>query len=273
MTASNQSYKKSSFGPAFFFLGKRQREALANYYEFCRLMDDLADEPNQDNPQQQLDTWAGEIARVYAGSPQTPLGTRLMQDIKDFGITKDRCLLLIEGMQADLSGKTYKSFEELEWYLYRVAVIVGLATLDILGVKGPQADALSKDLGGAVQLTNIIRDVSSDAELGRVYLPMDLLEKHNLTRQDVLEGKHSDRVSFALQETDALAQKLYARAEQKMQGLPRLKMLPCRVMGYVYFANLAKIRKTGFLFTTPVKLSKFEKLKEVFHAFVKTFFS
>ncbi|MBR2033319.1 MAG: squalene/phytoene synthase family protein, partial [Alphaproteobacteria bacterium] len=248
------------------------REALANYYEFCRLMDDLADEPNQDNPQQQLDSWAGEIARIYAGAPQTPLGQRLIQDVAEFGISKDRFLLLIEGMQADLSGKTYKTFEELEWYLYRVAVIVGMATLDILGVKGPQADALSKDLGGAVQLTNIIRDVTSDAELGRVYLPMDLLEKHNLTRQDVLEGKHSDRIAFALQEVDCLVQKLYARAEHKMEALPRFKMLPCRVMGYVYFANLAKIRKTGFLFSQPVKLSKFEKLKEVFHAFVKTLF-
>jgi phytoene synthase len=272
MTVNNQSYKKSSFGPAFFFLGKRQREALANYYEFCRLMDDLADEPDQPNPQQQLDSWAGEIARVYAGSPQTPLGVRLMQDVADFGISKDRFLLLIEGMQADLRGENYQTFEELEWYLYRVAVVVGMATLDILGVKGPQADSLSKDLGGAVQLTNIIRDVPSDAALGRVYLPIELLEKHNLTRQDVLEGKNSDRVAFALQEADVLAQRLYNRAERKMNALPKLKMLPCRVMGYVYAANLAKIRKMGFLFSQPVKLSKFEKIKEVFHAFVKTVF-
>lgn len=272
MTADNRSYKKSSFGPAFLFLGKRRRDALANYYEFCRLMDDLADEPGVKDPSGELDRWAGEIARVYAGAPQTDLGRRLLQNVREFGISKDRFLLLIEGMRADLNGKTYASFKELEWYLYRVAVVVGLATLDVLGIKGPQAEALAKDLGGAVQLTNIIRDVPDDAALGRVYLPRELLERAGLCRQDVLDGTRPDGLALALKQTDALARKLYARAFEKMEKLPRLKMLPCRMMGYVYFANLAKIRKTGFYFSRPVKLTKPEKLKEVFHALYKTIF-
>ena len=140
MAADKNSYKKSSFGPAFLFLEKHRREALADYYEFCRRMDDIADEPDVQNPAGELDFWADEIARVYDGRPETDLGKRLLLHVREFGITQDRFLMLIDGMRADLRGQTYTTFEELGGYMYRVAVIVGFATLDILGVKGPEAD-------------------------------------------------------------------------------------------------------------------------------------
>ena len=114
MTANQNSYKKSSFGPAFFFLGKRRRAALADYYEFCRLMDDIADEPTVQNPQQELVFWQKEVHRLYEGSPETELGQRLAQDVRVFGMLPDRFLLLIEGMQADLSGRRYATEEALE---------------------------------------------------------------------------------------------------------------------------------------------------------------
>lgn len=272
MAANNRSYKKSSFGPAFLFLSKRRREALADYYEFCRRMDDIADEPNVENPAEELAFWEEEIGRVYQGAPQTDLGKRLLSHVREFDIPQDRFLMLIDGMRADLRGQTYATFKELDGYLYRVAVIVGLATLDILDVKGPAARELSLNLGGAVQLTNIIRDVSSDAMLNRVYLPEDLLSRFGLSRQDVLAGRAADRLSRALAYTDKKAQVLYARAFGQMEKLPRRAMLPCRAMGYVYFANLAKIRKTGFRFTNPVKLTKFEKIQGVAHAVFKTVF-
>lgn len=272
MAADKNSYKKSSFGPAFFFLSKRRRDALSNYYEFCRRMDDIADEPDMPSPAKELDFWQEEIARVYDGKPETDLGKRLVADVKEFGITQDRFLMLIDGMRDDLRGQTYATFEELDGYIYRVAVVVGLATLDVLGVKGPEADALARELGGAVQLTNIIRDVPDDSLLGRVYLPEELLVRHELTRQDVLAGRGEGALSRALSETAFRAQELYARAFKRMKAFPRLKMLPCRMMGYVYFSNLAKIRKTGFRFMRPVKLTKAEKLQGVLHALFQTVF-
>ncbi len=272
MQANKNSYKKSSFGPAFFFLGRRRREALANYYEFCRLMDDIADEPHVENPSGELDKWAREIAQVYTGNAQTNLGKRLTADIKEFNIPQDRFSLLIEGMRADLEGRSYPTQEDLAWYLYRVAVIVGSATLDILGVQGPQADQLSLSLGAAVQLTNIIRDVHDDAELGRVYLPEDQLQKFRLTRQDVLENKNPRNLARLLKMQAARAMQFYMQAFSQMKGLPRLKMLPCRVMGYVYLKNLAKINKEGFVFSRPIKLTKGEKIKAIFYALYKTFF-
>lgn len=269
---ANTAYRKSSFGPAFFFLSKRRREALAVYYEFCRLMDDLADEPNVGNPLQQLDFWQEEVQRIFACRPQTPLGRELAQVVQKFDMPSDRFLLLIEGMKADVQGRCYHTQAQLDEYVYRVAVIVGLATLDILGIKGPQAQQLALHLGSAVQLTNIIRDVPADAQLGRVYLPLDLLRAHALTRQDVLDAKQPQRVAAALAQLDKVAREYYCQARADMRALPRLKMLPCRMMGCVYAQNLAKIRKKGFLYQTPIKLSKLEKLIGVLHALFQSIF-
>lgn len=270
MNPNLAAYKKSSFGPAFLFLDKRRRAALAAYYAFCRLMDDIADEPQVDDRLGELALWQEEIRRVFAGDPHTPLGKDLQKAAADFGMKEDRFLLLIEGMQADVQGKTYKSFEELEWYLWRVAGIVGLATLDILGIKGPQAEALARALGFAVQTTNIVRDVQEDAQLGRVYLPTDWLQEKGLTRQDVLQRQKPLLLAEVLAKLAARSKAFYAQANKIMHTLPSRKMLPCRVMGFVYRANLAKIEKTGFMFERPVKLSKSEKMVQCIYALCKT---
>lgn len=270
MNPNLAAYKKSSFGPAFLFLDKRRRAALAAYYAFCRLMDDIADEPQVDDRLGELALWQEEIHRVFAGKPHTPLGKDLQKAAADFGMKEDRFLLLIEGMQADVQGKTYKTFEELEWYLWRVAGIVGLATLDILGVKDPQAEVLARALGFAVQTTNIVRDVQEDAQLGRVYLPTDWLQEKDLTRQDVLQRQKPLLLAEMLAKLAARSKAFYAQANKIMHTLPSRKMLPCRVMGFVYRANLAKIEKTGFMFERPVKLSKSEKMVQCIYALCKT---
>ncbi len=259
------AYKKSSFGPAFFFLRPRKRSALAHYYAFCRLADDIADEPNN-NPQRALDQLAQEVEYIYVGVPQTEWGKALVDDVREFLIPKDRFTLLIEGMRADLEQKRYASFEELQWYLYRVAVIVGKATLDILGVRGEKADALADALGSAVQLTNVVRDVQEDAQLGRVYLP------GALTAQEILENKNPATLISLREQAAQHAKEQYAQAFKLMDEFWPTQMLPCRVMGYVYQQNLAKIEEKGFAYKAPVKLSKFEKLQMVGYAIIKTLF-
>lgn len=265
MTNTQDAYKKSSFGPAFFFLSKERRGALADYYAFCRLMDDIADEPRE-NPAAELNDWQAEVERIYQGQAQTTLGKALQKDVKDFSISKDRFLLLIEGMRDDLNNKRYPSFEALNEYLHRVAVIVGQATLDILDVRGEKADQLSWALGRAVQLTNIMRDVAEDARRGRVYLPC------NFTPQTILKEENKPALQQLLRQTAHQAHNYYAEAFALMKQLPRLKMLPCRVMGYVYLKNLAKIEKEGFCTEKPLKLTKPEKLKMVLYGIFKTFF-
>ena len=272
MKADISSYKKSSFGPAFLFLSEKQRCALAVYYAFCRLMDDIADEPDIPNPQEELNFWQEEIQRVFSGSPTTDLGREIARISKDFDMPADRFLLLIEGMRADLQGKTYGSFDELTWYLWRVAGIVGLATLDILRFKGPRAEQLAQRLGFAVQTTNIVRDVYDDIKLNRVYLPEDLLEKYDLDRQKVLKGVPCKRLAPVLKDLAEKSKDFYRLACQTMQGQPYKQMLPCRIMGFVYRANLAKIEKVDFCFSDAVKLTKFEKLLHCIYALFKTDF-
>lgn len=272
MNADKNSYKKSSFGPAFLFLCKQRRQALAVYYAFCRLMDDIADEPDVADRQGELTLWREEIYRVFEGRPQTPLGKEIRCAAEQYGMTQDRFLLLIEGMEADVQGRTYENFEALEWYLWRVAGIVGLATLDVLGVKGPQAQSLARAEGFAVQLTNIVRDVHEDASAGRVYLPEDLLAKYGLTRKDVLRGADPRVLAGVLAETAQRAKQHYQRAAEILQTLPRRKVLACRMMASVYYANLAKIEKTDFLFDKAVKLSKTEKILQCIYALRKTDF-
>lgn len=271
MNPDKASYKKSSFGPAFFFLDKRRRTALAVYYAFCRLMDDLADEPGVENREAELNSWREEIRRVYSGNPQTELGKEIAGISQEFGIPENRFSLLIEGMLADVHGKRYATQKELDWYLWRVACIVGLATLDILGVKGHKAEELSLALGSAVQLTNIVRDVHADALLGRVYLPEDLLAEHALTRQDVLQNTQPQKLACALAQLSQKSYQLYAQADKYMLALPARKMLPCCVMSCVYRANLAKIEKKGFVFDKEIKLSKPEKMLQGIYALLHLF--
>ncbi len=281
------AYKKSSFGPAFLFLSRRKRQALAHYYEFCRLADDIVDEPS-DDPQKALQALRQEIQFVFIRAPRTKLGKQLLKDVQHFHLSEDRFRLLLEGMEADLQHKSYAPdnqedlFGPLDWYIYRVAVIVGKTTLDILGVKGPKADELAQTLGTAVQLTNIIRDVYEDAKLGRVYLPCQLsaeeillIHRKNHTLQDtslILGSVRANVLKTMFQRCASRAQENYQRAFQLLDEFWPISILPCRIMGYIYQRNLVKIEKTNFTFKKPIKLNKLEKTKAVLYAILKTFF-
>lgn len=270
MKADTSAYKKSSFGPAFLFLDAKKRHGLAVYYAFCRLMDDIADEAGMTDRVEQLDFWRQEVDRVFAGQATTELGKELAQTVAAFGLEKDRFLDLIDGMKADVQGRTYGSLQELEWYLWHVAGIVGLATLDILGIKGERARSLARKLGFAVQLTNIVRDVAEDALLGRVYLPTDLLDKQGITAADVLANKTPTQIAAVRAQLAEKAENFYKQANEDMAVLPARKMIPCRVMAFVYRANLAKIKETGFRAEKAVKLSKWEKVFYSVYAIFKT---
>lgn len=263
------SYKKSSFGPAFLFLSKERRKALSCYYAFCRMMDDIVDEPGHTNPAQELDEWTEEIRRVYNGTPQTSLGRDLQKAVRRFDIPADRFLLLIEGMRADLTPHIYVSYKDLEWYLYRVACVVGLAVTDILGVQNQTADEVALALGQAVQLTNIIRDVWEDAQNCRVYLPQEDLHQFGLSEKDILLGSQPEQIARLLAFEAERAEALYKQAYRAMRGPYWQKLLPCRIMGYVYYANLAKIKESGFLFRRKIKLTKAEKIRNLIYALFK----
>jgi len=263
--AMNTVYKKSSFGPAFLFLDKEQKNALAAVYAFCRKVDDIVDEPAE-NPRGQLDFWRVEIGKVFsAKTPETEIARELQKYAVKFSLSKDNFLLLLDGMEMDLNQKTYKNFEELKEYLYRVAGVVGLMCCEICGFKKDEIFDYAVTLGNAVQLTNIIRDVYEDVSLGRIYLPRDDMAKFNITPEDI-KNKNIAAVSKILAFEGRRAQDFF-NAAAKLKNRKK-DLLPAEIMGAVYQSLLAKMEKTGFSFTNKVSIGKIKKIAAVIRVLV-----
>lgn len=256
-------HKKSTFAPAFLFLNKEKRKALETVYGFCRIIDDIADEPAQ-NPGKELEFWKREIELLYKNKPATFIAAKLLPCIKKFDLKKEHFLLIIEGVRQDLTKKRYETFKELEFYLYRVASAVGLLCIDIFGYKNPKTKEYAKYLGYAVQLTNIIRDAASDAKTGRIYIPLEDMKKFAVSDRDLLNDKMITKVGNLLKfETDR-AKKYYALAEQTLPAQDRRSMLTARIMGSLYENLLKKIEKKDFdVFGKKIKLNKLEKIMAV----------
>ncbi|GHT39738.1 squalene synthase HpnD [Bacteroidia bacterium] len=260
-------YKKSSFGPAFLFLNKKQKNALAAVYAFCRTVDDIADEPS-DNPRRQLEFWKSEIEKVFSGKPPgTEIGLELQKYAAEFNLSKDCFLLLIDGMEMDLNKKTYKNFDELKEYLYRVAGVVGIMCCEICGFKKDEIFDYAVTLGNAVQMTNIARDVYEDIGLGRIYLPQEDMARFHITPEH-LKNRNAAAASKILAFEGARAKDFFNAAEKLKPKNRKKDLLPAEIMGGIYKALLCKMEKTGFGFTGKVSLNKIEKTAAILRVFL-----
>jgi phytoene synthase len=157
-------------------------------YAFCKAVDSAVDEPPAgSNPKEELRRWRSELELVYSGRPTSPLMISLAHHVNQLSIPKAYFDELIKGVEMDLSRTRYRTFEELSLYCYRVASIVGLICLHVFGPTSPHAQDYAVDLGMAFQLTNILRDLSADADQGRIYLPQEDLEKFGYSETDLLK--------------------------------------------------------------------------------------
>ena len=180
---ASETVKRSgtSFAAGMRILSKPRRDAMYSIYAFCREVDDIADEGG--TPEQKragLNAWRDEIERLYTGAPTTPTGLALLQPIRDFNLSKDEFILMIEGMEMDANGPVVApSMETLLAYTRRVAGAVGMLSMPAFGApEGEVADRFALSLGDALQLTNILRHVGDDAKIGRLNLPREILLKH-----------------------------------------------------------------------------------------------
>ncbi|MBQ3933660.1 MAG: squalene/phytoene synthase family protein [Elusimicrobiaceae bacterium] len=266
------SYKKSNFGAAFFFLSKEQKEALSVIYDFCRMADDIVDDNPPRKASIQLANLVLEIEEVYGGIPKTGLGRELQKVVQEFEIPKKYPLILIEGVDRDLHVPVrYQTQEQLNWYMYRVASVVGLMCIEIFGYKNPASKKYAETLGYAVQLTNILRDIYEDAKINRIYLPLEDLQKFNVSEEDLLNFRLSDGVQklFAF-ELDK-AQKFYDEAREILPKEDFKTLLAARAMGAIYEAILLKLKKSPCLpREKKIKLSKLHKLLILFRTWRET---
>ena len=261
----NNSYKKSNFGAAFFFLSKEQKEALGIIYAFCRFADDIVDETPKTAPAQIADLYI-ELERVFAGNPKTEMGKDFQKVLTKFPIPRKCPFLLLEGVERDLHTPVrYRNQEELNWYMYRVASAVGLMCIEVFGYKNPQTQEYAKTLGYAVQMTNILRDITEDAKNNRIYLPLEDLKKFEVKEEDILALRLSENVNKLLAFEAQKTQALYDKAREILPHEDFKSMLAARAMGAIYEEILFKFKqKSCTLQEKKIKLSKAAKLLILF---------
>jgi phytoene synthase len=169
---------------------------------------------------------------------------------------------LLQGVETDLDTHRYADYEQLEIYCYRVASLVGLLSIEIFGYRDAACRDYAVDLGKALQLTNILRDVGSDAVRGRIYLPLSELARFKVTEREILTGQYSDRFRNLAESVAQRARGFYRQAGHRLPAVDRRSMIAAELMGSVYWRLLRKLERGGFdvLGSSPTRLSKSAKL-------------
>jgi phytoene synthase len=244
---------QSNFYYAFLVLPRERRHALYAVYAFCRTVDDIADlgQARGSDPgalRAQLARWRHDIARCYEPGPppEHPIAQRLAEAVRAFAIPREALEAIIDGVEMDLDGVTYETAEALYPYCYRVASAVGLAAIEIFGYRDPRARDYAVNLGIALQLTNILRDVGADARAGRVYLPQADLRACGVSAEDLRRGRYSPAVVALMQRQAARARRYYRLAWEAFPAADARTLVSAEIMGRIYWALLLEIEQRRF---------------------------
>ena len=239
----------TSFYYAFRVLPRDKRDAIYALYSFCRVVDDCVDEEGGEG-EPGLRRWLEEAHRCYAGRPETELGQDLALALHQFPIPRSCFEDIVAGCRMDLTVRRYATFADLRVYCERVASSVGLASIEIFGYEDMRTRDYAVELGVALQLTNILRDVAADACRGRLYLPLEDLARFGLTEQEVLDaangGPAPGRLPDLLRFQAERAREQYVHAAALLPAADRKAMVPAEIMSAVYRATLEKVVKRGF---------------------------
>ena len=237
----------SSFYYSFMFLPPEQRQAITALYAFCREVDDVVDECHDVSLAQiKLEWWRQEVERIFTGTPTHPVGFALQDVLTRFKLPQEQLLEIIDGMAMDLSQTRYLDFKGLQLYCYRVASVVGLLSAEIFGHEHRQTLKYAHDLGLALQLTNIIRDVGEDARRGRIYLPIEDLQRFGVPAKDILEARYSDAFRELMAFQAERAEHFYEQALAQLPEGDRKAQRPGLVMAAIYRTLLREIAADGF---------------------------
>ncbi len=260
----------SSFRPAFIFLKPRQRRALSAFYGYARTVDDIADDDSVPSPKKQaaLSAWRDRLEALFSGAgPRGRLEEELVWAAGAFAMRKENFLLVLDGVEMDTRKTEYASFDELKSYMYRVASAVGLSALEIFGWRGANSNAYAENLGYAVQLTNIIRDVFEDARAGRIYIPLEDLKKFDCNPAAFRNSIYPDNFIELMRFEASRARDFYAKAKEFTEGADKSSIFSAFIMGQLYSDLLDKIESRGFRTAGPrIRMNLFEKLRAVYRA-------
>lgn len=255
----------SNLALAFVLLPRPKRDAMSALYAFCREVDDVADDETVrvEKRRALLSEWRDDVKRACENQPpQFAVNQELQPAIRKFSLPFELFDEVICGCEMDLTQNRYQDFDALEKYCYRVASAVGLLSIEIFGYKNPATRDYAVYLGKALQLTNILRDVKTDAERGRIYLPLDELKKFNVGENDILSFKYSKNFHALAKHIAKRAKIFYALAQKTLPPEDCKSMVAAELMGAVYWRLLQKLERKQFnvFGPKPIKLNKFQKI-------------
>jgi phytoene synthase len=238
---------RSNFYYSFLFLPQAKREAIHRVYAFCRAVDDVADGALPDRDKKSLiEEWRKELDRCYAGRPTHPITQALLPSIRTFHLTRDHFEELINGVEMDLTTTRYETFNELSRYCYRVAGTVGLLCLEIFEALADRYRDYAIHLGTAVQLTNILRDLKSDAERGIIYLPQEDLRRFGYSEEELRSSTYNDRFIRLMQYECQRAHELYRKADSLLKPEDRRRVFASLIMAKIYRSLLQRIESSRY---------------------------
>ena len=255
----------SNLALAFILLPRTKRDGMSALYAFCREVDDVAD--NELIPVQQrrelLAEWRADVLRACEGvMPQFAVNCELQPIIRQYKLPFGLFDELIKGVEMDLDITRYDDYEQLELYCYRVASVVGLLSVEIFGYENAGCRDYAIHLGKALQLTNILRDVRTDAERGRIYLPGSEMARFGVSAEEILRFDYSQKFFELAASVAARARGNYRQARQTLPAEDRRAMIAAELMGSVYWRLLRKLERRRFnvFGPKPTRLNKGQKL-------------
>jgi phytoene synthase len=259
---------QSNFFYSFLFLPRHKREAIMDVYSFCRAVDDVVDEILDDatetteerDPLRELEHWRAELDACFEGRPALPETKRLRRTLDRFPIPKEYFEELIAGCEMDLYHPRYQTFADLYEYCYRVASITGLMCIEIFTYRSPRTREYAVNLGVALQLTNILRDLKEDAARGRVYLPQEDLARFDYTECDLQNEVVNDNFRKLMRFECARARDYYQRAAECLPDEDRPTLVAAQTMGKIYYRLLEQIERAGYdVFHNQIRLHRPER--------------
>ena len=266
---------RSSFYYSFLFLPRAKREALYAVYALCRAVDDIADDSGDvEAKAERLKGWREELDRCYAGRP-THFITRALRDcLSRYPIPKGYFDEVIAGVEMDLTVTRYPTIADLARYCYRVASVVGLICIEIFGYRREATKEYAINLGLALQLTNILRDLKTDGRRGRIYLPQEDLERFGYSEDDLLHCRYTPGF-FPLMRFEAdRARDYFRRAAESLPSEDRKNMVAAEIMGRIYRETLETIARKEFrVFEDRIALPRARKIRLVLTTWARNRFT
>ncbi len=249
-----------------FALGGLSRERRADamvFYDFCRAVDDIADEDILSAPEKTtlLDRWKTALA------DRRNLPPVLLALMEKYRLDADLLIEIIRGVEMDIDPQTYETYEDLRAYCWRVAGAVGLVSIEIFGCRSPLSKTYAENLGQALQLTNILRDVAEDAAMGRIYLPLEDLRRFGVTPSNLLKGHPESGFTALMRFEGQRVENLFQKTRETWPREDAHALLSAEIMRVFYEKLLRRMQADDFrVFQKRYRLGKLEKLLTLLYA-------